>query len=225
MRLRTTGLFFLGFVLAFVLVAGCYQGDGQQDAGQDAEGVAADELTVERLVEFEPGAVRVEPPERSPEDETGGAAAGNGEARAGDAVAGDGKARAGDMVAGGGQSGDEVEGTGAGGRSGEVRLRIGGEAGARFSGTCSVGGTERDISGRVPGQYGFDLNGRELECEIRNLDPGALKVVFTADGTRHTQQTNAPGGTLRISYAGNGSSSVSSSSASSVSSQGVVTVD
>ncbi len=110
------------------------------------------------------------------------ASAGNGEARAGDAVAGNGKARAGNVVAGDGKGRE----SGNGSLPGKVILRIGGDLGAKFSGTCTVGGEEKDVTGRVPGRFAYDLDEQKLECEIRKVEPAssALDISVNAGGLR-----------------------------------------
>ncbi|WP_219972747.1 hypothetical protein [Rubrobacter xylanophilus] len=86
-----------------------------------------------------------------------------------------------------------------------VVLRLEGEEGTRFSGICDVGGQQNVLSGEVPRRYAFDLDGLPLSCRIQKQNGGraTLRVVLlTDDTTRSVQQTNAPGGTIRISYRG-----------------------
>ncbi|ABG05860.1 hypothetical protein Rxyl_2950 [Rubrobacter xylanophilus DSM 9941] len=86
-----------------------------------------------------------------------------------------------------------------------VVLRLEGEEGTRFSGLCDVGGQQSVLSGEVPRRYTFDLDGLPLSCRIqkRGGGQGTLRVVLLANGTtRSVQQTNAPEGTIRISYQG-----------------------
>ena len=95
----------------------------------------------------------------------------------------------------------------------DATLRIEGGPKAEFSGTCTVGDEEHALSSRVPQSFDYDLEGRKLECEIRNEGDGSLKVLLTAGGTRAVQQTNA--GTTNLVYKdGSVSSSTSSGSAS-----------
>jgi hypothetical protein len=54
----------------------------------------------------------------------------------------------------------------------KVALEIRGQRGTRFSGTCSIGGEERRIGGRLPESYSYELGGEKLECEIRKDGPG-----------------------------------------------------
>ena len=129
-------------------------------------------------------------------------------ARAGDAVARAGAgavARAGDVEA---RANDESEHP-----ARKVTLEIRGERGTRFSGTCSIGGEDRRIGGRVPESYSYELGGKKLECEIRKDGPGTLEVVLAAgDGVRSVhRQTGAGSGIIRLTYSGDGASGVSSS--------------
>ena len=140
------------------------------------------------------------------------ARAGNGGARAGDAVAGDGMARAGDVVAGNGEAGDEKDDTA---RPGRVRFKIGGEPGARFSGTCVVRDEEREVSGRVPGRFVYEPEGRTVECELRNGGPEAEPLEFsvTAGGENQKQKVRVTGDTISFTLSENGiSHTVSSAS-------------
>ncbi|MCA1687353.1 MAG: hypothetical protein LC714_01870 [Actinobacteria bacterium] len=87
-----------------------------------------------------------------------------------------------------------------------VVLRLEGAPKTTFSGICTVGGKENVLSGRIPKRYAFDLKGQRLSCRIQKQDSGrgSLKVILTAnDTTRSVQQTNARGGVINISYAGN----------------------
>ena len=90
---------------------------------------------------------------------------------------------------------------------------IRGERGTRFSGTCSIGGEDRRIGGRVPESYSYELSGKKLECEIRKDGPGTLEAVLAAgDGVRSVhRQTGAGSGIIRLTYSGDGASGVSSS--------------
>ena len=88
----------------------------------------------------------------------------------------------------------------------EVVIRLEGDPETTFSGLCSVGEEQRDVlSGQVPKRFTFDLKGRKLSCRIEKRDEGTgdLKVVLVAgDATRSVQQTNSPGGVIKISYKG-----------------------
>ena len=98
---------------------------------------------------------------------------------------------------------------------GEVVLKMKGDEGVGFSGTCSVVGEEEEFEGQVPEEFTIALDGEELECEIRKEDgDGTLKVVLVSENNRIVQQTNDEG-TMSISYSDNGGSSSSSVSGSS----------
>lgn len=100
--------------------------------------------------------------------------------------------------------------------SGEVTLELEGEEGVSFSGICSVGEERRDISGEVPQSFEFDVDDRELSCEIRKQDStnGALEVVLSGEGSRSVQRIEGGEGIVRLIYKGGaGSSSMSSEQA------------
>ena len=114
------------------------------------------------------------------------------------------------------------ERTSGGGSVQEVTLSIEGDSGTEFSGTCNVGDEENELSGQVPESFGYDLEGQQLECEIRQEDAGSLEILLTGPGDRIEQQTNNPGGTISLAYSENGVSSSTSSSGSSSSVNQVV---
>jgi hypothetical protein len=114
------------------------------------------------------------------------------------------------------------ETTGGGGSGREVTLSIEGDPGTGFSGTCSVGDEENELSGQVPESFGYDLEGQQLECEIRQEGAGSLEILLTGPGDRIQQQINNPGGTISLAYSENGVSSSTSSSGSSSSVNQVV---
>jgi hypothetical protein len=114
------------------------------------------------------------------------------------------------------------ERTGGGGSGREITLSIEGDPETRFSGTCSVGDEENELSGQVPESFGYDLEGQQLECEIRQEGAGSLKILLTGPGDRIEQQINNPGGTISLVYSENGVSSSTSSSGSSSSVNQVV---
>jgi hypothetical protein len=67
----------------------------------------------------------------------------------------------------------------------KVTLEIRGERDTRFSGTCSIGGGDRRIGGRVPESYSYELGGKKLECEIRKDGPGTLdRYSYVLPGMR-----------------------------------------
>jgi len=87
----------------------------------------------------------------------------------------------------------------------EVVIRLEGDPRTTFSGLCSVGEEQIVLSGRVPKRFDFDLKGRRLSCRIEKRDGGTgdLKVLLVAgEATRSVQQTNAPGGVIKVSYKG-----------------------
>ena len=87
----------------------------------------------------------------------------------------------------------------------EVVIRLEGDPRTTFSGLCSVGEEQIVLSGRVPKRFDFDLKGRLLSCRIEKRDGGTgdLKVLLVAgEATRSVQQTNAPGGVIKVSYKG-----------------------
>ncbi len=87
----------------------------------------------------------------------------------------------------------------------EVVLRLEGGPKTTFSGLCSVGDVQSVLDGKVPKRFTFDPRGRELSCRIQKRDGGrgALKIILIAgNSTRSVQQTNAPGGTINLSYSG-----------------------
>ncbi len=97
-------------------------------------------------------------------------------------------------------------------RSGDATLEMKGDSGTEFSGSCTVGGEETELSGQVPERFDYELDGERLECEIRKEGAGgSLQIDFSAEpNTRSVQQIS--GGTLNLTYEnGRISSNVSSS--------------
>ncbi len=87
----------------------------------------------------------------------------------------------------------------------DVVIQLEGDPETTFSGLCSVGKERSVLSGQVPKSFAFGLKGRQLSCRIEKRDRGAgdLKVVLVAgEATRSVQQTNAPGGVIKVSYKG-----------------------
>src|SRR5829696_5413264 len=84
----------------------------------------------------------------------------------------------------------------------EVVIRLEGDPKTTFSGLCSVGEEQNVLSrGQVPKRFTFDLKGRELSCRIEKRDEGKgdFKVVLIAgNATRSVQQTNSPGGVIKV---------------------------
>jgi len=107
--------------------------------------------------------------------------------------------------------------------SGETAtLEIEGSAGTEVFGSCIVGDGEPDeISGQVPQNLTYDLDGKPLKCEIAS--EGDTEVTLVHGNNRSVQRIS--GGTLNLAYdngsiSSSTSSSTSSSSASSQSSSG-----
>jgi hypothetical protein len=87
----------------------------------------------------------------------------------------------------------------------DVVIRLEGDPETTFSGLCSVGEERSVLSGQVPKRFVFYLKGRQLSCRIEKRDGGTgdLEVILVAgEATRSVQQTNAPGGVIRVSYKG-----------------------
>jgi hypothetical protein len=85
----------------------------------------------------------------------------------------------------------------------EVVIRLEGDPKTTFSGLCSLGAEQNVLSGQVPKRFEFDLKGQRLSCRIEKRDnrTGDLKVVLIAgEATRSVQQTNKPGGVIKVSY-------------------------
>jgi len=114
---------------------------------------------------------------------------------------------------------ERVEGAGGKERAREVRLRIGGDPGTAFSGTCAVGDEEEEVSGEVPRSFTYRLDRGKLKCEITNDGPGALEVVLKSGNDRSVHRTNAPEAVINLTYSENGVSSSTTSSSSSVNQQ------
>lgn len=197
-------------ILALAVVAGCQQTDVERAAAVN-----------EKESKDAPSGVGSADNGATATEEGAEARAGNGEARAGDAVAGDGKDRAGDAMAG--NDGAEEKGD-AGADPDEVRLKIDGEPGTRFSGVCVVGGEGKEVSGQVPGRFVYEPEGRKVECEIRKEGTGSGSLEFSVDagGKNSKQKIKVTGDSLDLSVSSNSvsysTSSISSSSSSSSSS-------
>ena len=85
----------------------------------------------------------------------------------------------------------------------DILLRLEGDTKTTFSGICTVGTEESVISGQVPKLYRFEPEGRDLSCRIQKRDPGNgnLRMVLLSGGdTSSVQETNTPGGLVRLSY-------------------------
>lgn len=87
----------------------------------------------------------------------------------------------------------------------DVTLRVEGDRGIRFSGLCTVGRKDTVLTGEVPKQFTYHLEGQKLSCSIQKQDSRnqSLRVILLAgDATRSVQQTSSRNGTIDISYAG-----------------------
>lgn len=110
----------------------------------------------------------------------------------------------------------KVESKGGEAGSRKARLEMTGSEGTEFSGSCTVGNAEQEISGQVPDSFTFDLDGGRLDCEIRKESAdGNLQIAFNAGNAHSVQQVS--GGTINLTYE-NGQVSFSSSSSGSSSS-------
>ncbi len=100
-------------------------------------------------------------------------------------------------------------------RAQEATLEMNGDSGTEFSGSCTVGDEETEVSGQVPESFTYELDGDRLECEIsKESADGELEVIFTAgENTRSVQRIS--GGTLNLTYENGRISSFSTSSSSS----------
>lgn len=105
-----------------------------------------------------------------------------------------------------------------------MTLRIAGDEGTRFSGVCSVGQEEHDISGRVPQGFEYEPKDRKLVCEVQKqgAQNAELRVVLNDGNTRSVQRSEGGEDTLMRSAYDNGnlSSLMSSSSSQNSSSTG-----
>lgn len=220
MRYKANALSVMVFVLLAVGILGCQQGGAEQvSETNEADGETGAKTTNptqgESTSSEKQGAVaRAGDGEAVAKAGDVEARAGNGEARAGNAVAGDGKARAGDVVAG------EAEPGNARGRAGRVEVKIGGQPGTQFSGTCVVGEEKQDVSGRVPGRFVFEA-GNEVRCEIGSVpsEGTPLKFSVTSGGENKQQRIRATAQNIDFALSGNSVSyEAKSSSGSSVSS-------
>lgn len=94
-------------------------------------------------------------------------------------------------------------------------MKMGGDEGVKFSGTCTIGGKEETIEGRVPQEFAFEIGEGELECEIRKEGEGKLKMVLVSGNDRIVQKINGDS-TLKLNYSSDGVSSSTTSGSSSV---------
>ena len=98
-------------------------------------------------------------------------------------------------------------------RGREATLKLEGEPGTEFSGSCSVGDEEPEkISGQVPERFIYEIERRPLDCKIGS--EGEVRVeLAVGENARSVQQIS--GGTLELIYEKGSISSVVSSSAAS----------
>ena len=95
-----------------------------------------------------------------------------------------------------------------------ARLEVQGAPGSAFSGYCAIGDKEpKQIGGKVPESFAYNLGGRALDCEVSS--DGDLRVEFTVGQNARSVQSIS-GGTLNLTYKDGGifSSTSSSSGAS-----------
>lgn len=99
-----------------------------------------------------------------------------------------------------------------------VTLRVGGEPGLRFSGSCVVDGEERELGREVPRTYTYEPQER-LRCEIFSRERGPLRLSFSdGEGTNALQQVGPQPATVELTYTEDGLST-STRSSSTTSSQ------
>jgi hypothetical protein len=203
---RKTGGILLVLVAACVsvLVAACTGSQGGTGVPAASKAKGGEEASPrERVAGATPGVAA----EGNPED---GVVA---RARAGDAVAGADlvRARAGNTTAkdNGGKGADRI--IGGEDRSRKFALKVGGDPGTGFSGTCAVGEAEKAIGDRVPERYVFEPGDARIECEIRKDGEGVLEVVVAGEGVRSVQRTGPGEGTIKLVFSERGTSSSTSS--------------
>ncbi len=113
-----------------------------------------------------------------------------------------------------GKKGEKGKGKKGKARAQETTLELNGDSGTEFSGSCTVGDEETEVSGQVPESFSYELDGERLECEISKASAdGDLEVAFTAGNNVNSVQ-QISGGTLNLRYE-NGRLSSSTSSGSS----------
>ena len=179
-----------------VLAAGC-AGDERAAQGRPGDGTTDEPSTVERT------------------DGATAAARGGGTTEEAAGI-GEGTESTGGEKPGGGQQRAARQ------RDGEVTLEIEGDPGTAFYGMCSSGDQFRELDGEVPASFVYALDGRKLECEIRNEGNGVLKVILASGNDRIVQQTDSQGAVITLAYSEDGvSSSTSSGSASQRSSSSI----
>lgn len=95
------------------------------------------------------------------------------------------------------------------GEQDQAQLKIRGNSGTGFSGSCAIGDKEPEpFGGQVPESFTYDLEGRPLDCEISS--EGGLQVELTVGENVHSVG-RISGGTLNLAYENGSISSASSS--------------
>src|SRR5215211_390940 len=206
---KKVGILLTLVLLSSLLVVGC---TGAKDLGAEQQQAVASERTSSKQTNSEPT-------EKKPADSGRRAEAGAVVVRAGEeAVAQAGTHGKHTIARVGGTNVKGEDGTSnATAHPAEVMLKIEGSPGTEFSGTCTVGGKENKISGRVPESFVYKPDGQRLECEIRkqSSNSGVLTVMFTAgDHTHSVQQTSAQGSTITLRYESGESTDLCSSATS-----------
>jgi hypothetical protein len=196
----------LTLVLALLVAVGCQRADVAPSSAEDegaSTGGSSTAESAEKATISSKGAGAGSANEDPAEPEKVNEGSGKGEARSSEARA---------------------EG-GSGAVKGTVRLKISGKPGTEFTGTCNVGGDEREVSGQVPGRFVYEPDGRKVECEIRNGGPEAAQLKFSVDarGVNQKQKIRVTGDNVDFTFSGNSISyNVSSASSSSSNSGSVV---
>lgn len=92
------------------------------------------------------------------------------------------------------------------GPDGPVELRLTGEPGTSISGSCTVDGEERRLSGETPQSFSFEA-GERLKCEMSSSG-GPLQTSFSdGEGTSTSQRIGPGDSTLELTYTGDSFSS------------------
>lgn len=202
-------------LVPLALVVGCTVSEQGATGNPDGEQAASEETTGEPAGERTGNETREQTNAEAREGDAIMVQAGDNEVRVGpDGIV----VRAGDTetrVGGAGSQGSTSptgSATGSESPTGEATLEIQGSPGTEFSGTCTVGDEVNEIGGQAPERFTYQLDGRRIECEIRQESAGNLGVVFTAGAsTSSVQQINSQGGTINIVYENGSLSSFSSS--------------
>lgn len=186
----------------FLLVAGCGGGEARSGGGRATiAGTAGGETIADREATARVTDAAARAGASGAEARTGGAAVRTG---------GEGEARS-------------TAGEDGAAQPEEATLRFGGDRGTAFSGECDIGDRSESLEGRVPERVVFQLDGRDVKCEIRKESRGTLRVEFVAGDDRYVQSTGGRWVLMNFAYSGRGfSSSVNSATVSGSSSQSIV---